>query len=66
MAKHSNQEVSKPVNKRPCKECNHNTCGVSHGYEWQDCKKNWSDKQHGMMYGVIHDTCGNWIKKVES
>jgi frataxin-like iron-binding protein CyaY len=47
------------VNKKPCGKCIHFTSGISFGYEWKDCKKNWSDKNNGMFYGVIKDTCDN-------
>lgn len=51
------------VNEKPCKQCVFHTCGTIHGYEWQDCKKNWSDKKDGLFCGVIKDTCQNWQKK---
>lgn len=46
-----------------CQNCKHHDQGVINNYPWQECKKNWSDKQHGQFYGVIKNTCGNWLKK---
>ena len=58
-------EVKEIVNNRPCKKCIHHSGGFIHGYEWQDCKKNWSDKPNGLFYGVIKDTCANWHLRKE-
>lgn len=51
------------VNLRPCLNCQRHTSGTSFGYYWQDCTKNWSDKTHGLFYGVIKDTCDNFIQR---
>lgn len=61
-----NQAVKEIVNKKPCAKCIHFTSGISFGYEWKDCKKNWSDKKNGMFYGVIKDTCDNHHFKKEA
>jgi hypothetical protein len=66
MAKSKNKEEKEVVNTRPCKKCIHHTFGTSHNYEWQDCKKNWSDKPNGLFYGVIKDTCSNWHLRKET
>lgn len=58
-------EVKEIVNNRPCKKCIHHSGGFIHEYEWQDCKKNWSDKPNGLFYGVIKDTCANWHLRKE-
>lgn len=52
-----------PVNEKPCKQCVFHSCGILHSYEWQDCKKNWSDKINGLFCGVIKDTCNNFQRK---
>lgn len=65
--KPSLKEPKEVVNKKPCAECIQFTSGISFGYEWKDCKKNWSDKKNGMFYGVIKDTCDNHhVKKEEA
>ena len=58
-------EAKEVVNNRPCKKCIHHSGGFIHEYEWQDCKKNWSDKPNGLFYGVIKDTCANWHLRKE-
>lgn len=63
MSKHKNKPEVEIVNEKPCKLCVHQTSGIIHEYEWQDCRKNWSDKQNGLFYGVIKDTCNNWQRK---
>lgn len=61
MAKpNKNDSVQVVVNKRPCESCSRHTSGIIHGYEWRDCTKNWSDKSHGLFYGVIKNTCDNY------
>lgn len=66
MAKDKNKEVKEVVNLRPCKKCIHHTFGILKDYEWQDCKRNWSDKQNGLFYGVIKDTCASWHLRKET
>jgi hypothetical protein len=46
-----------------CDNCKHHSRGTIHNYGWQECNKNWSDKQHGMFYGVMKHTCGNFQPK---
>lgn len=48
---------------KPCEKCQHQTQGILHGYLWQECKKNWSDKVSGPFIGVVKNTCNNYIEK---
>ena len=60
------QPSQKPPKEKPsCDNCKFHSCGKISGYDWQECTKNWSDKQHGMFYGVMKHTCGNHIFKVK-
>lgn len=52
--------------KNDCDNCKFHTRGVIHGYDWQECKKNWSDKVNGEFYGVIKHICANHQKKQEN
>lgn len=49
--------------KNPCETCKHFDSGIIHGYPWATCEKNWSDKQHGMFWGVLKNTCNNHKEK---
>lgn len=34
---------------------------MSHGYQWQECRKNWSDDRP--MIGVIKDLCLRFVPR---
>ncbi len=59
-----NTPAPKPVKeKASCDNCKHHSCGIIAGYGWQECAKNWSDKQNGQFWGVMKHVCGNHIFK---
>lgn len=45
--------------KLQCETCKHFDSGFIHGYPWATCEKNWSDKAHGPLFGVLKNWCGN-------
>ena len=52
-------------NTKPCEKCKHSDQGIIHGYPWMTCTKNWSDKVNGVFWGVLKNTCTNFVEKKE-
>lgn len=52
-------------NLKPCEKCKNCDQGTIHGYPWMTCTKNWSDKVNGVFYGVLKNTCANFVEKKE-
>lgn len=50
------------MNTKSCDNCKFHNEGVIYIYKWQECEKNWSEKNKPMI-GVLKHFCNNWKPK---